>query len=240
MGKFKNDQRGFSPLEVVLVLVIVALVGVVGYMVYKNHHKTTAVSTATTAKPTTPVKAITPNPYAGWQTYSDASVSLRYPDGWTVKDLSQGSGQQWTQITSAEDPSIDINTGGSGVASHQRLVIDIKPLSSATATTCSETCKIYDAVTLSTAKTTGAKLVISDWGSQGYAQELEVVDGGNGTIGAQTYDLGATVGGKSLRIYGGVNYGTNSSSGWITDVPSFEKTQAFQNLVKVINSITVK
>lgn len=55
MGKVRNNQAGFSAVEVVLVLVIVALIGVVGVMVYKNHNKTTdnktTATTATTKAP---------------------------------------------------------------------------------------------------------------------------------------------------------------------------------------------
>lgn len=58
----KTNQKGFSAVETVLVLVIVALIGVVGFMVYKDHHKTATLtakssaskSTKSSAKATTP------------------------------------------------------------------------------------------------------------------------------------------------------------------------------------------
>lgn len=235
----KRNQDGFSAIEIVLVLVIVGLIGIVGFMVYKNSNKSSDTTiTASTTKSTTTETKTAPDLYAGWTTYNDAGVSLRYPNGWTVKDLSQGSGQQWTQIVAPSDDSIGLSDAPN--ATNKHLVIDIRPLSQSTSATCSEDCKVYDATSLTTTKSDGVKLVVSDWDSQGHAQELEVTDDSAATVGATTYKLGATMGGKALRIYGSVNYDANSSFGWITDVPSFEKTQSFQNLVKVLNSIIVK
>lgn len=90
MSKLKSDQKGFSAVEVILVLVILALVGAVGVLVAKNHNKTTTASTTTasTTKATTPTtaKTTTPDPYAGWQTYTATlePVSFKYPKDWTV------------------------------------------------------------------------------------------------------------------------------------------------------------
>lgn len=40
----KNDQKGFSIFELLLVIVVFLLVGVIGFMVYNNNHKNTATS----------------------------------------------------------------------------------------------------------------------------------------------------------------------------------------------------
>ena len=90
MGKLQKDQKGFSAVEVVLVLVIVALVGAIGFLVYKNQHKTKAapVASTTTTKSTTttPTKTVTaPDPYAGWKTYTsplNSGLSFKYPADW--------------------------------------------------------------------------------------------------------------------------------------------------------------
>jgi len=88
VGELQNDQKGFSAVEVMLVLVILTLVGAVGVLVAKNHNKTTTASTASTTKATTPTtaKTTTPGPYAGWQTYTATlePVSFKYPKDWTV------------------------------------------------------------------------------------------------------------------------------------------------------------
>ena len=41
MNRIKNNESGFSAVEIVMVIVIVGLIGAVGYLVYKNQHKTT-------------------------------------------------------------------------------------------------------------------------------------------------------------------------------------------------------
>jgi prepilin-type N-terminal cleavage/methylation domain-containing protein len=40
MKKIFKNQKGFSAVEVIIVLAVVALIVLVGYIVYKNHHKT--------------------------------------------------------------------------------------------------------------------------------------------------------------------------------------------------------
>lgn len=49
MGKLQSNQKGFSAVEVIIVIVVVALIGTVGWLVYKNHHKTTPTNIATTS-----------------------------------------------------------------------------------------------------------------------------------------------------------------------------------------------
>ncbi len=86
MGKTKNNQSGFSAVEVVLILIIVVLVGVVGFMVYNNHSKKTAsITTVTTTKPTTP-KATPVDSTASWIAYvgPDGKISLKYPKTWAT------------------------------------------------------------------------------------------------------------------------------------------------------------
>lgn len=60
MNKISKNEKGFSVVETLLVLVIVVLIGIVGYMVYKNHHKTTVpnntAKTSTTSSHTKPIQ----------------------------------------------------------------------------------------------------------------------------------------------------------------------------------------
>ena len=105
MNKLKQNESGFSVVEVVLVLVIVVLLGVVGWFVYKNQKKTTP-STTTTVNTTasTPAKTTTTpvvDPYAGWKSYSRYGVTFKYPSDWGFKanDTSQSSS---TALTSPD------------------------------------------------------------------------------------------------------------------------------------------
>jgi hypothetical protein len=101
VGKLQNNEKGFSAVEVILVVVIVALIGVVGWFVYKNHNKTTNLNAATSLsnKPatTTPAKSTTAttqpsNPYAGWKTYHsilNSGLSFMYPPTWSFTPATQ-------------------------------------------------------------------------------------------------------------------------------------------------------
>jgi prepilin-type N-terminal cleavage/methylation domain-containing protein len=84
MGILQTYRKGFSAIEVLLVLVIAALIGAVGFLVYKNHNKTTTASVATSK--TNPV-AITPtptDPISGWKPYAntDGHFTIKYPSTW--------------------------------------------------------------------------------------------------------------------------------------------------------------
>jgi hypothetical protein len=47
MRKLKDNQKGFSAIEFIMVFVIIVLIGAVGYFVYKNHHEPVKVVTVT-------------------------------------------------------------------------------------------------------------------------------------------------------------------------------------------------
>jgi prepilin-type N-terminal cleavage/methylation domain-containing protein len=104
-----KKQKGFSAVEVILVLVIVALIGVVGYMAYKSHHKA---ATTTSAKAAAPTKkaATTADPYAGWQSFcSDlGGLCLKYPSTWKFNRITYAQGE------SATGTEVDTITSASG------------------------------------------------------------------------------------------------------------------------------
>ena len=82
----KKNEKGFSAVEIILVLVVVGLIGVVGFMVYKNHNKkpaTNTVATTTTTKPATTETKPATDPYAGWKSYcGDSGACFKYPSDW--------------------------------------------------------------------------------------------------------------------------------------------------------------
>lgn len=115
MGKLKSDEQGFSVVEVILVLVILVLIGVVGILVYNNQHKTkiAPVASATTPEATTPIKtATTPDPYAGWQTYTGTDFNFKYPADWTAKAGNFGQDRVvWGTVVSIYPNSVPTATG---------------------------------------------------------------------------------------------------------------------------------
>ena len=112
MDKLKNNQKGFTAIEILLAIIILVLMGIVGYMVYHNDHKTKTafVSTAgpkTSTRSTESSTTTTTNPYAGWKTYSGLSpVTFKYPSNWTV---SSGHAAAGNQAITVNAPARDIN-----------------------------------------------------------------------------------------------------------------------------------
>jgi hypothetical protein len=129
VGKLKTDEKGFSAVEVVLVLVIVVLIGAVGFLVYKNQHKTKTASVATTAaaKPiTTPTKTATPT--QKYVTVSAWGVRVPYSGSDT---LSVGS-QTCTENGDASGDTV--NLGCSVTVSSQALANSVGSCQSSKAT----------------------------------------------------------------------------------------------------------
>ncbi|HSX07503.1 MAG TPA: prepilin-type N-terminal cleavage/methylation domain-containing protein [Candidatus Saccharimonadales bacterium] len=94
MGKHSANEKGFTVVELILVLMVVALIGAAGFLVYKKHHdKTKATPVATTNTSTTQTKTTpTPDAYAGWTSCKDATegLSFKYPSAWSVSGLGTG------------------------------------------------------------------------------------------------------------------------------------------------------
>lgn len=98
----QTNQKGFSVVEVIIVLVVVGLIGGAGFVAYKNHNKkptANPVATTTTTKPDpaeTQLITQATDPYAGWKSFtSDAGgFSLKYPADWTIADNTPGSNEE--------------------------------------------------------------------------------------------------------------------------------------------------
>jgi prepilin-type N-terminal cleavage/methylation domain-containing protein len=106
----KANQKGFSVVEVVIVLVVVGLIGGVGFMVYKNHNKkavTNSAATTTSTKPTTTETkpATKADPYAGWKSFTSnaGGFSLKYPADWTITDNTAGSNEEQAFLLQSPD-----------------------------------------------------------------------------------------------------------------------------------------
>ncbi len=81
MLKLKNNDDGFSAVELVMVIVIVGLIGVVGWMVYKNHHKAAPVAavtvTKTVTKPATTTPTATVNGVVTYSSWSSTPTDIQ-------------------------------------------------------------------------------------------------------------------------------------------------------------------
>jgi prepilin-type N-terminal cleavage/methylation domain-containing protein len=85
----KKNEKGFSVLEIIIVLIVVGLIGVAGYMVYKNHNRATDTSATTTNTTTTKPNTSTPTTPTDdpgkWYLYTskDGTYKVRLADGLT-------------------------------------------------------------------------------------------------------------------------------------------------------------
>lgn len=88
MRRLKNDETGFSPVILIMALVIILLIGVVGFMVYRNHIKTIATIPKATTKVVTNVpvtsKPVESDPTTAWTVFKSekGQFSLKYPSNW--------------------------------------------------------------------------------------------------------------------------------------------------------------
>jgi hypothetical protein len=91
MGKISNNiknNKGFTLVEVLLLIVVLILVGGLGYLGYKQVNKNSTTSTSSTTASTTKTTAV--DPYAGWKTgtLKYEKISFKYPSNYTIKDES--------------------------------------------------------------------------------------------------------------------------------------------------------
>ena len=92
MGKISNNiknNKGFTLVEVLLLIVVLILVGGLGYLGYKQVNKKSTASTSSTNAKTAKTAAV--DPYAGWKTSSlkYEKLSFKYPSNWTLADDSK-------------------------------------------------------------------------------------------------------------------------------------------------------
>lgn len=95
MGKIKNNQKGFTAVEGLLIILILAVIGFGSYYVYHANHKDKTVSASTkSAKASSSTNTAT-NPYAGWKTGSlqYEKITYEYPGNWALSDNSQSASQ---------------------------------------------------------------------------------------------------------------------------------------------------
>jgi Flp pilus assembly pilin Flp len=120
MKKILKNEKGFTAVEGLLIILILVVIGAVGYMVYHNNHKTTATTVT--------------NPYAGWLSYTNKAggYTIRYPSSWTIEGSSNSSGSaiSASQLNGEEDsillyyPSSKINSFGIWINNNTKYETD--------------------------------------------------------------------------------------------------------------------
>jgi type II secretory pathway pseudopilin PulG len=119
----KTNQKGFSVVEILIIMVVVGLLGAVGWLVYDRQNNKADNKTTSEQKQETHKEETTPDLYADWQTYNlkYEKLSFKYPKSYTVDDKSSDAnpdvtpGADWLKLTKDNGFVISIQTGLNGV-----------------------------------------------------------------------------------------------------------------------------
>jgi hypothetical protein len=118
----RKNAKGFTVVEILLVLIFVALVVLTGLYVMHNHKTSNSSKinnkvTANTTKLNSPSKTM--DPYTGWKTYTSATehANFKYPSTWTKTDTSGRYGDPSTDAVDLKSPSGAITISWASVVS---------------------------------------------------------------------------------------------------------------------------
>jgi hypothetical protein len=243
------NAKGFAPL---LLLVGVAAVLVVGgsgaYVYHKNHKPKAAATTNASAKtPTQTDKSsttsgatlATPNPYAGWNTYTLAGTggTFKYPSTWAVTDEGVSCGSDHTYEVTA--PSSEVQQSGLTPIAH------------------GETLESYFIGVMSGCTTPGTDNTGTNVGSEANSQAISsgllqgkylLVNGdtdGTTSVGvfSKNYTSGQKITESGVLALGGTNYELNAtlSAGQDTanvNTQAFVSSQLYKDTLSILNSFT--
>jgi hypothetical protein len=111
MNKISKNQKGFTAVEGLLIILTLAVIGFGGYYVYHTNHKAKTASVSTSGANNSAsgsTKSTAANPYAGWNSYTDVSklFSVMYPSGWTAANPQEHADTPFTLA----DPNVIIFT----------------------------------------------------------------------------------------------------------------------------------
>ncbi len=100
----KKNQKGFSFVEVMLVLIFITLIVFVGWYVMNSNKDKTTSKTSSSSSPQT--KKTATDPYAGWKTYCDKQSigCVKYPSDWSLNE-----GDANVQLTTPKEAANPIN-----------------------------------------------------------------------------------------------------------------------------------
>lgn len=237
-------QSGFSAIEALLVVFVIAALTVTGLVVYPHHKPSSAKNSAATSQTQTstqPQNMVTtqpaPDPYAGWQTYSNPNVSLKYPSGWTVSigrgpyDRAAATSPAFTSgaVETADNP-------GAQITMILRLDTD-----SATVDCASAPCQVSAVTPISNPQLPGAVLALVNQVSGNGTKYTEYVVTSSTTKVGDTSVSPVKAGSSNLYVFGQAYYtpkdGTLTIAARVTDAAGFQADSHFKDLVGLINSI---
>lgn len=112
----KNEQKGFSLAEIMLVLVFITLIGFIGWYVMNSKKE---ISQKTTNTEQSQEQSSDNSKYKTYQ-HPSLSYSFQYPSSWTVeKDSNPQSGSNISDMTLIISPDVVDKTGNEGIGIKQ-------------------------------------------------------------------------------------------------------------------------
>jgi hypothetical protein len=240
MKKIPKNQKGFTAVEGLLIILILVVIGGVGYMVYHNNHKTKTVAASTTAAKTkTSSTKTATNPYSGWKTYTGSQVSFQYPSSWTVS--TNANPAVGVSVTSPIFTSSSAGvSNSSGYGSTVSMLAQIGTTNGSDY--CSgSSCQVTAVVPLSNSQLKGDVLAVVNQTVNGTSSSdtTFVVANGNTKVG----DTDVTQAGASDGLYvnGQTEYNSPSMESTVTapvsNVTELKTNSYFTNLVSLINGM---
>lgn len=265
--KIRRLPRFVAPLVALLVIIAGLYLAVdagfvrgyshLPFHILKQKTVASSVPTISSQQPSAAAASSAPlpaDPYAGWKTYSDSFVSFKYPLTWSVSNATE-KGQGLVGLTGPSDNSIALidpvtkKTSGTFSQQHIGAQINFAPSAIAAQRACatngSNSCLVYDASAISVGSSS-PKLVIYDNGNLGYPNLLTLSDDPTALINAKNFKNGFMNGGKLAIMNADVEYLKTakdknfSLNGLIASVSNFKKSQSYQDLTKIFESVAIK
>lgn len=111
----KRNQKGFSVVEILIVIIVVGLIGTVVWVVYDRQGTNNSQATKSEQKQETKKDETTtqqPEEYAGWKVHKDSNWKLefKYPVDWSVASRDYINGGNNTREIILKSPDFKSNT----------------------------------------------------------------------------------------------------------------------------------
>jgi len=241
----KQNQKGFSVVEILIVIVVVGLIGAVGWLVYDRQHSQNKQESSTTttdnSKVTDATKPTPADKYADWATYKDEYVSFRYPKNWTVSKqytFADPYGALSIDIKAPVDSTLtpaDTNNKNLYLSSSVLIAKDGRFTGN-----CAGCGQVFSVESIETGDKSKGSLIIADSGVPGEPASIGLVSG-KVAVGDKDYTpTGIRIGSNySVRVSGSYMSGDLSLVGFKT-VNGIKDSQQYGLLRDLIKTIQVQ
>lgn len=126
----KKNEKGFSAVEILVVVVIVGLIGAVGWLVYdRQNGKTATNSTQTDTADTTKE---TETPEVTTKEYKGKLISFQYPKEWTPATETKTNVDEFVSLKTADYKTGEASIGGEEVKAGAIVSVSVMKTSATT------------------------------------------------------------------------------------------------------------